>query len=83
MDLVSYSSTLFSLNRIHSKLAIKGIAVISGYKDYQGVKLALDKFLEDNKADYKVISKDNIAVIKRTVHKTVKGSIKRSITPRY
>ena len=83
MDLVSYSSTLFSLNKIHSKLAIKGIAVISGYKDYKGVKLALDKFLKDNKADYKVISKDNIAVIKRTEHKTVKGFIKRTITPRY
>jgi len=83
MDLVSYSSTLFSLNRIHSKLAIKGIAVISGYKDYAGVKLALDKFLRDNKADYKVISKDNIAVIKRTEQKTIKGFIKRTITPRY
>ena len=83
MDLVSYSSTLFSLNRLHSKLAIKGIVIVSGYKDYEGVKLALDKFLKDNKANYKVISKDNIAVIKRTEQKTIKGFIKRTITSRY
>ena len=54
LDLVSNSSTLFSLSKLHSALSIDGVIIISGYGLYPGVKLAVDSFLKDNKKEYRI-----------------------------
>lgn len=62
-DLVSYSSTLYSLRTLHPKLSIDGVMIISGYSKYPGVKLAVDTFIDNNKREYRVEYLNDIAVI--------------------
>ena len=62
-DLVSYSSTLFSLTTLNSKLNIGGVIIATGYSEYKGVKLAIDKFLKENKKEYILEHSSNIAIL--------------------
>lgn len=61
-DLVSYSSTLYSLKALNSKLSIDGVVIVSGYSKYPGVKLAVDSFIKSNKKSYRVEHTGNLAV---------------------
>jgi hypothetical protein len=62
-DLVSYSSTLYSLTALNSKLSIDGVVIVSGYSKYPGVKLAVDSFISSNKKSYRVEHTGDLAVL--------------------
>ena len=62
-DLVSYSSTLFSLSTLHTKLNIGGVIIATGYSEYKGVKLAIDEFLDEYKKEYILKYDKNIGVL--------------------
>lgn len=80
-DLVSYSSTLYSLSMLHSKIPTDGLIIITGYSKYPGSKLALDNFIKQNKKEYSVLHSGDIAVVKKLEYTVVPSKVVKKRQP--
>ena len=77
--LVSYSSTLHGLNFFGKYIPTGGVIVVTDYEVFDGTKLAVDKFLNENSPHYKLIDVNkNFALIKKLNVKSIKNSISRT-----
>lgn len=77
--LVSYSSTLHGLDFFKEFIPVGGIIVVTDYEVFEGTKLAVDKFIQDNAPNFRLIeSNENFALLKKLEVKSLNGRTERT-----